>query len=224
MSIKMVAEKSFNLGSLRLAENQIFFISSPILAKRLQTKKLAHFCQEVSAKKKPGPSENKQIGPKENKQIGPKENKGTRYVRNKIYQTVPLFDDQFLTSDSSTFSETSLNIGDFEEKEEGLKEEEKEEEFEEFDEEALDEEEEEEEEEEENTKEKQVAGDDDEEDYKSSVHIEYSCNKCGQKFPDLTIMRKHSCDKFYCADCGKEFVNRRGFASHIKTHKYKRES
>ena len=206
MSIKMVAEKSFNLGSLRLAENQIFFISSPILAKRLQTKKLAHFCQEVSAKKKPGPSENKQIGPKENKQIGPKENKGTRYVRNKIYQTVPLFDDQFLTSDSSTFCETSPNIGDFEEKVEGLKEEEFEEE------------------EEENTKEKQVAGDDDEEDYKSSVHIEYSCNKCGQKFPDLTIMRKHSCDKFYCVDCGKEFVNRRGFASHIKTHKYKRES
>ena len=216
MSIKMVAEKSFNLGSLRLAENQIFFISSPILAKRLQTKKLAHFCQEVSVKKKPGPSENKQIGPKENK--------GTGYVRNKISQAVPLFDDQFLTSDSSTFSETSLNIGDFEEKEEGLKEEEKEEEFEEFEEEEFEEEGEEEEEEEENTKEKQVAGDDDEEDYKSSVHIEYSCNKCGQKFPDLTIMRKHSCDKFYCVDCGKEFVNRRGFASHIKTHKYKRES
>src|SRR5690606_14186769 len=150
MSIKMVAEKSFNLRSLRLAENQIFFISNPILAKRLQTKKLADFCQEVSAKKIPGPSENKQIGPKENKQIGPKENKQIgpkenkekRYVRYKIYQFVPLFDDQFLTSVSSTFSETSLIIGDFEEKEEGLKEEE----FEDFDEEAFDEEEEEEEE------------------------------------------------------------------------------
>src|SRR5690554_1373607 len=136
MSIKMVTEKSFNLGSLRLAENQIFFISNPILAKRLQTKKLAHFYQEVSAKKKPGPSENKvgpkenkQIGPKENKQIGPKENKGTGYVRNKTSQAAPLFDDQF------------LNIGDFEEKVEGLKEEEKEEEFEEFEEEEVEEEE-----------------------------------------------------------------------------------
>ena len=56
----------------------------------------------------------------------------------------------------------------------------------------------------------------------TNVSITHRCSRCGQTFPNLAVMRRHDCDKFYCSICGHETTNKGALGSHMRVHGYRR--